>query len=70
MSDDADGSENMRDYADTPHYTFNWNELNEESDYMDFADISQNPFNYEGFVHYAGSDHNEDYGQVHLVEMR
>ena len=37
---------------------------------MGLADISQNPFNYEGFVHYDGSVFNEDYGQVHLVEMR
>ena len=69
MSDDADGSENMRDYAGAPHYTFNWNELNEESDYMDFADISQNPFHYEGSAHNAIDDYVKDNGHVNYVVM-
>ena len=60
----------LQDYEDNCHTTFDGNEYYVEFDYMGLADISQNPFNYEGFVHYDGSVLNEDYDQVHLVEMR
>ena len=56
-------------YDDNCHITLDGNDY-VEVDYMDLADISQNPFNYEGSVHYDGSVYHEDYGQVYLVEMR
>ena len=54
----------LQDYVVNGHYSFDWNDYYEATDYMDLADVARKLFHNDGSVHY------EDYDQVHLVEMR
>ena len=66
----------LQGHDDYCHDSFDWNDNYVGNDYMGLADISQNPFHYEGSdhyenpFHYAGAVLHEDYDQARLMDMK